>query len=916
MKKKFTVNTLALGNLKARKKQYAIMLIGIILAMVFSSGILFYIFSAVDTQYAEEQEKYGKQNIIMYLKGVDEQYYENMSKDGIFTDYGFAHTIGYAYTDADNAYLGTSVAWLDDKAQQLSNQIFINGAYPTAENEIAIEKTALRRMGYKDAQVGDMITVYMNVQNDDGYYKTVQKNYKLSGILSDKRLYLQSMQSDSLQFDDDIPAAFVAQNSNTEFGGREKLIAYANLDYSRIDVENEFYSSIEQLNLEDDEYYTNVCNALKSFTSISNEGRYAILLSSALVLTSAIVIINSFNSNLNDRKKQIGMLRAVGATKRQIINIFGREAFLIALITSPVAIAISYFAVKYGFKLMNTKLVMTKSFIVLPLCFIVDIAAVMIAALIPLVFASRITPVQAIRDIEKNRKMKNRKIKSKKEFNVSTLIAKRNIGFSKGSVVAVSVILIATIVLSSFGFSYLSYVQKDVFINDFDYQLSCSNAVSGSFYNFDRDNVGFSENDKADISSLDFADSVYGTKRISAYINIDNYTDYFKICCDSYSVFKDSNEIFDSDNWFEQIRSEFTQEYLDDKENFNEQTDMFSVGVFSIDNSVISNIDKSEIEGNIDINKLSSGEEVILVAPKTARLVADFMGKETSEEGCSIYASYDDEIKEDVLVSDAAELPYKVGDEITVNVINYANAENIENNPSDFKKTTKEVTIGAIIPCNSIDSAMPIVPDWMVDFGIITTNEGMNSFYENRKYENIKIFCDDEITEDTDEIMTANLQDYVDMYDAYLTSNFAMVQRQETRLAALFVSMTAIIIVGFAMCTSIINNTLSARIRDSKKEIGTLRAFGADRSELVKSYVNQLLKMFSLGTITGFIIFFLIFGVMYAVTKYRETTMNFVFNPYITVVFVVIMLAVCTVSLFFKIKKEMKNSIIDNIREL
>lgn len=118
------------------------------------------------------------------------------------------------------------------------------------------------------------------------------------------------------------------------------------------------------------------------------------------------------------------------------------------------------------------------------------------------------------------------------------------------------------------------------------------------------------------------------------------------------------------------------------------------------------------------------------------------------------------------------------------------------------------------------------------------------------------------------------------------------------------------------MCTSIINNTLSARIRDSKKEIGTLRAFGADRSELVKSYVNQLLKMFSLGTITGFIIFFLIFGVMYAVTKYRETTMNFVFNPYITVVFVAIMLAVCTASLFFKIKKEMKNSIIDNIREL
>ena len=41
----------------------------------------------------------------------------------------------------------------------------------------------------------------------------------------------------------------------------------------------------------------------------------------------AVVIVNAFNSNLKERKKQIGMLRAVGATKRQIISIFGREAF-------------------------------------------------------------------------------------------------------------------------------------------------------------------------------------------------------------------------------------------------------------------------------------------------------------------------------------------------------------------------------------------------------------------------------------------------------------------------------------------------------------------------------------------------------------------------------------------------------------
>lgn len=47
--KRLTVNTLAGSNLKTRKKQYAIMIIGILIAMVFSSGISFFISSVYST---------------------------------------------------------------------------------------------------------------------------------------------------------------------------------------------------------------------------------------------------------------------------------------------------------------------------------------------------------------------------------------------------------------------------------------------------------------------------------------------------------------------------------------------------------------------------------------------------------------------------------------------------------------------------------------------------------------------------------------------------------------------------------------------------------------------------------------------------------------------------------------------------
>ena len=41
-KKKLTVNRLAMGNLKARKKQYTLMIIGIVLAMIFTSAAMFF----------------------------------------------------------------------------------------------------------------------------------------------------------------------------------------------------------------------------------------------------------------------------------------------------------------------------------------------------------------------------------------------------------------------------------------------------------------------------------------------------------------------------------------------------------------------------------------------------------------------------------------------------------------------------------------------------------------------------------------------------------------------------------------------------------------------------------------------------------------------------------------------------------
>jgi putative ABC transport system permease protein len=108
------------------------------------------------------------------------------------------------------------------------------------------------------------------------------------------------------------------------------------------------------------------------------------------------------------------MLRAVGATKRQIINIFGREAFIISAICTPISIAISYILVRILLTVVADEFVMSKSIWVIPLCAVFGIVVVMLSALIPLNSASKITPMQAIRNINQNRQMKLKHIKSQK----------------------------------------------------------------------------------------------------------------------------------------------------------------------------------------------------------------------------------------------------------------------------------------------------------------------------------------------------------------------------------------------------------------------------------------------------------------------------------------------------------------------
>ena len=227
MKKKLTVNTLALGNIKNRKKQYTIMIIGIILAMVFSSSIVFLYSAAQETSNANYYKSHGYETMIISAAGIDESDFKALQDNKTVESFGTAHTLGYAYNKNDSKTLGSNIAYFDESGKALANPILLDGKYPQNKGEVAIEKTALSKLGYKKAKIGDTITFQLDIQNDcSNYYKTVEKKYKLVGILQDKKSIIGYVYSEPDQYDTLIPAILVSNKEKIDAGGKEMLAFY------------------------------------------------------------------------------------------------------------------------------------------------------------------------------------------------------------------------------------------------------------------------------------------------------------------------------------------------------------------------------------------------------------------------------------------------------------------------------------------------------------------------------------------------------------------------------------------------------------------------------------------------------------------------------------------------------------------
>lgn len=344
MKSKLTISSLAIGNLIHRKKQYTLMIIGILVSMILSNTVLFFVSSMSSSVKEYYKNNYGNNSSINYNKYLTDNHLKEAKERGIIDSYAYAHVLGKLYPEKDSEELELNVAYLDEECKDLYYVSLLEGEYPDESGEIALEKATLAQLN-PNLKIGDTFTVFMRGQNDDELLDSYEEvTFKLTGILRNKRSTIYSHDAISADY---LPSAFVADDSIALKGSKEAKVAYVNTNSDSFDWLG-YVADLGIIHESEPNLFVMTATYKDNFkyTTTYRIMVLGVIFGVVLLLASFIAITNAMNSNITDRKKQIGMLRTVGATKRQIRKIFGREAIIISLICMPISLVTAFLQLK------------------------------------------------------------------------------------------------------------------------------------------------------------------------------------------------------------------------------------------------------------------------------------------------------------------------------------------------------------------------------------------------------------------------------------------------------------------------------------------------------------------------------------------------------------------------------------------
>ncbi|WP_237980055.1 ABC transporter permease [Bacillus thuringiensis] len=342
----------------------------------------------------------------------------------------------------------------DDNALEFLKYSIIKGRVPSNDREAAVDPWVLPFIK-ENIQIGDS-------------FELNEKKYKLVGFLSDSAYTQENKVGRVLTYKREFSAGegkiLVGINSKANFNEvleGIKTIAGQN----NIEISNELIQ-LEKLGYNDSIMAT------------------LIITISIVVIATVVVIYNAFQISVVERTRQFGLLRSIGATRKQIRQIVLREATFLAAIAIPIGIICSLIglaSLQFIFSLLmeNSKEVSIfhVDWKILLISSIITFLSIIASSLYPAYFAGKISPLLAISSrlsIKKEQIKKKKNSMLKKPLSFPLSMAMKNVKRNKNRYT----ITILSIIISSVLFITFSYLMNVAFASKSFNELSVKSDIT------------------------------------------------------------------------------------------------------------------------------------------------------------------------------------------------------------------------------------------------------------------------------------------------------------------------------------------------------------------------------------------------------------------------------------------------------
>lgn len=900
--KKLTYSSIAKARLRENRKSYIGLVVGIFLAIFLISVIFLSVQGFFLAQMEKTDAEVGKMDA--FLLDVPDLTDEAVMNSGLFTEMG--HVYITAQLQDNPAYVG----YYDDVGQEHMNRTLHEGRLPEKPGEIAVELGTLLSLDLdRDWTLGETVELLLNPI--DGIEET--RSFTLVGILKNQVDNLDPMKDLYANYTHitQFPAVLISTEEPAFSSGR--IAVHRTLMVNGGILNSDFIADFYETTGKGASFGHLFCITLTGAPSAVWDTQdvffrdetivltlvLGLLLALALIVSCCVGISLAMEGVLSKRSEEIGMLRAVGATKRQIRKIFSRESILLALIVSPISILAGVGTVGVFSLIVPEQMVLhVNLWLLIPIA-VLSICTILGASFFPLRRCANRMPMSIVRDTEVLRKIK--RVKSKKHFRVHSLISSRLLRLYPSRQIGSAVL--ATLMLFSVGCVVIAAaIGTNVLATDLPgFEIIVENNMSDGRIPY-LTNSPLSAQSLAQLRNLPHVKEVVIERSMDVSLLLDKKGEYFKFDNVHFNTkeeyLEENQEKFGGDmiDAAASLWEYSKQEYDGFRTALNIEQDVVTLDMLTVvlDQKTLTELNADLTDGKINVEAINSGKEVIVAAPS--------FWTGTSKYGTYRYAGAEKQNEGDILV---AENDYFYAGQ-TLPLIQFYYDSYEQEKYADAQRRDTTVTVGAVLDNYS-------KAGWTAGC-ILTTEEGLQNMgiYANG-YDWYNIYLDGEIDQETEQLLMQQIEAIAERSGETTVDNNLENQRENERMSQqLIVIFSAITLVFASVAVSMIVTSITRRLQADGQRIGMLRAVGADEKTILGCYSGQI----TVSIVTGFVITLVIFAVIILSGIAEGLELYIPHGLGAMVILGGLSWIICRLALKLRIREIVNKSIIENIREL